>query len=178
MIRPITEKQAALIVSLCDTLYGTDGPAKAASLIADSPTVSLASGTIDALIALRKARPASAAPTVVEVMPEPGYYAVPVEGVLKFFTVREGTGRWEGRRFLNRYRSDYLDRPGAAERKAAVAAILADPHDAALTFARETVRCFTCGRRLTDAVSRAAGQGPDCRGRTASGTLAGDLVSM
>jgi hypothetical protein len=34
---------------------------------------------------------------------------------------------------------------------------------AALRFGVELQHCFSCGRALTDPVSRAAGQGPDCR---------------
>jgi hypothetical protein len=95
-------------------------------------------------------------------MPEAGYYAVEWNGDLKFYAVREGKGTWEGRRFLNRFRSDYLDRPSARERSEVVALILADPQTARETFARESVCCWHCGRKLTDAVSRARGTGPDC----------------
>ncbi len=77
----------------------------------------------------------------------------------------EGKGKWSGRVFINRFRSDDLGRVGRAEALAAKAAIAADPEAAAMRFAKETVRCFSCGRRLTDAESRARGQGPDCAGR-------------
>ena len=95
-------------------------------------------------------------------MPEPGCYAVEWNGDLKFYRVKEGEGDNAGRIFLNRFRTDYLDRPAARERAEAVALILADPLAASLTFAREQVRCYRCGRRLTDKESRARGLGPDC----------------
>jgi len=60
----------------------------------------------------RAARPARP----VETMPDAGYYAVEWDGALRFYAVREGKGKWDGRRFLNRFRSDYMDRPSARER--------------------------------------------------------------
>lgn len=106
---------------------------------------------------------ATPTPTVdVDVMPDAGYYAVDWNGDLKFYVVREGKGGWTGRKFLNRYRSDYLDRPAARERADVIALIMADASAARETFARETTRCYRCGRRLTDEESRARGIGPDC----------------
>jgi hypothetical protein len=102
---------------------------------------------------------------VVVETPEPGYYAVEYAGVLRFYAVREGKGKWEGRTFLNRYRSDYQDRVYRAEQEAVYGAILADPQAARMRFAVETTHCYMCGRRLTDAVSRARGIGPDCATR-------------
>jgi len=95
-------------------------------------------------------------------MPEPGYYAVEWNGDLKFYRVAEGKDHNAGRIFLNRFRTDYLDRPQARERREAVALILADPLAASMRFAKESIRCYRCGRRLTDKDSRARGLGPDC----------------
>jgi hypothetical protein len=106
--------------------------------------------------------PAPAATPTVDIMPDTGYYAVEWNGDLKFYVVREGKGGWTGRKFLNRYRSDELDRPGVRERTDVIALIMADVAAARETFARETTRCYRCGRRLTDAESRARGIGPDC----------------
>lgn len=119
------------------------------------------SGLIDALIARKRALPRAAQPE----MPEPGYYAVPYQGVLRFYAVKAGKGKWEGRTFINRFKSDELGRVFRAEQAEVVAAILADPADARNTFAVETTHCYVCGRRLTDAESRRLGIGPDCRGR-------------
>ena len=118
----------------------------------------LASQTIEWLLAQPKK-----APSVAQSVPEPGYYAVPWRGVLRFYCVREGTGQWSGRRFLNRFRSDDLDRPTRQEVVDVYAAILANPAEAQKRFADETVCCYVCGRRLTDAESRELGIGPVCR---------------
>jgi hypothetical protein len=101
----------------------------------------------------------------VVTVPEPGYYAVEYADVLRFSAVREGKGKWEGRTFLNRFRSDFQDRVYRAEQEAVYEAILADPDAARMRFATETAHCYRCGRRLTDALSRELGIGPDCRGR-------------
>jgi len=98
-------------------------------------------------------------------IPEPGYYAVEYQSVLRFYAVKAGKGKWEGRTFINRYKSDELGRVFRPEQAVVVAAILADPEAARQTFARETTHCYVCGRRLTDAESRRLGIGPDCRGR-------------
>lgn len=47
-----------------------------------------------------------------------------------------------------------------------VQAITADLSHARWLFARQTVRCHVCGRRLTTKKSRDEGIGPECRGRT------------
>lgn len=41
--------------------------------------------------------------------------------------------------------------------------IQADPAKAAAAFAQHSVRCFCCGRNLTDPRSKTLGVGPDCR---------------
>jgi uncharacterized protein (DUF2236 family) len=124
----------------------------------------LTSGLIDALIARKRALPRAVADMA---MPTPGYYAVEYQSVLRFYAVKAGKGKWEGRTFINRFRSDELGRVFRPEQAEVVATILADPEAAAKTFAVETTHCYVCGRRLTDAVSRELGIGPDCRGRRA-----------
>ena len=123
----------------------------------------LTSGLIDALLARKRALPRAAAPQPE--MPAPGYYCADYEGVLRFYRVAEGKGRWEGRTFINRYKSDELGRVFRPAHAARIPAILADPLAAAKRFAQETTHCYVCGRRLTDAHSRELGIGPDCRGR-------------
>ena len=117
-------------------------------------------GDCPAAIPAAAANAANAA--IADDMPDAGYYAVEWNGDLKFYVVREGKGNWSGRKFLNRYRTDYLDRPAARERADVIALIMADAQAARETFARETTHCYRCGRRLTDAESRARGIGPDC----------------
>lgn len=95
---------------------------------------------------------------------EPGYYATEYQGVLRFYRVAEGKGRWAGRTWLNRFRSDELGRVGRDEAVVVRKAIAADPLGAGMLFARELTRCRVCGRMLTDEKSRALGIGPDCRG--------------
>jgi hypothetical protein len=171
-VRPASEKQRSFVQSLLgDIEPSADAAARRfAEIEADGTfeSVRATSRLIDSLLAdaraVRAAKRARPQGQAQDTMPEPGYYAVDYQDVLRFYRVAEGKGRWDGRRFLNRYRSDYQDRVGRAEREASVEAILADPDAAAMRFARETVRCFLCGRRLTDAVSRARGTGPDCAG--------------
>ena len=123
------------------------------------------SGLIDTLMAARKAARKAAGPRrdpMTDI--DTGYYATEYQGVLRFYRVSEGKGRWEGRRWLNRFRSDELGRVSRPEQVAVAESIKADPMGCQMRFAAETVRCYTCGRRLTDEASRVRGQGPDCAG--------------
>lgn len=126
-------------------------------------TTRQATAEIDRIKALP--RPRAARVAVAEDVPAPGYYAVEYQGVLRFYRVVAGKGKWEGRIFLNRFRSDLEDRVFPAERKVVYSAINADPAAAAKCFAVETVCCYRCGRRLTDAESRARGMGSECAGK-------------
>lgn len=160
--RPATEKQVAFARSLAADVHGENAPEFLLAhgeegTFEDSKATSL---LIDALLAAKKAMPRAA--VAQDDVPEPGYYAVEYGDVLRFYAVKAGKGKWEGRTFINRFRSDYQDRVFHAEQKAVFAAILADPVAARQTFARETVHCFRCGRKLTDAVSRDRGVGPEC----------------
>lgn len=178
MLHPMSDRQRSFLESLFNDVYLADGPARAEKFFATMPTSKDASARIDELLAARKAMPrpvhkAAIKPYKIdEVMPEPGYYAVAYEDVLRFYRVKDGTGRWEGRRFINRYRSDYLDRLSRDERSAVLEAILSDPATARMTFARETTRCWRCGRRLTDAESRARGVGSECAALLGMGHVA------
>jgi hypothetical protein len=119
-----------------------------------------ASKEISRLLALPKVGVAAAAAKVE--VPE-GHFAVEVEGVLRFYRVKEGKGRWAGRVFVNRYASDYFTRISRMEENAARVAIAADPKAAAERYAQEIGTCYACNRQLTDAESRRLGIGPDCR---------------
>jgi hypothetical protein len=92
-----------------------------------------------------------------------GRYAVEHDGVLRFYLVSKNDAGT--RTFVKRYVSDSLVRVNAGEQVAALRKIEADLTEARMTYARETTRCFTCGRRLTDPESMERGQGPDCAGR-------------
>jgi hypothetical protein len=156
---PATDRQVAYIRSLA-----SERVVSAEDTIIVGAAVDLSRSAASALIdrLLASPRQAPAARPQQAATPEPGYYAVEYGDVLKFYVVREGRGRWEGRRFLNRFRSDYTDRVGRDEQRAVYAAITADPQAAAMRFADETTLCYRCGRRLTDAESRERGIGPVC----------------
>ena len=163
--RPATARQIAFVKDLA-LECGEDVGAfmarhEAEGTFADSR---LTSTVIDALIARRRdvRRAAPVADTAAEV--EPGYYALEYQGVLRFYRIAEGKGRWEGRTFVNRFRSDDLGRVGRDEAREVRAAIAADPLGTGMRFAAELTRCRVCARMLTDAESRARGIGPDCAG--------------
>lgn len=103
------------------------------------------------------------APTAASAVPE-GCYAVDYQGVLRFYRVKHGTGRWDGRTFLNRFRSDDETRVSRQESTASLAAIATDIPGARERFARESQHCWMCGRRLTDIPGAMArgGIGPEC----------------
>lgn len=160
---PATEKQVAFAQSLAEQVHGENA---AEFMLAHREEGTFddkqaTSRLIDALLKLPKA---GGKAEQVET-PDPGYYCAEYQGVLRFYAVREGKGKWEGRTFLNRFKSDELGRVYRDEQTEVYAQILADPQAAQTKFAAETTHCYACGRRLTDAVSRELGIGPDCRGR-------------
>ena len=160
--RPASAKQVAFAQKLAEQVHGENAAEFLAAHGEEGTfdSIKATSLLIDALLARAKEMPRAKAAQVE--FPAPGYYAVPYQDVLRFYRVAAGKGRHEGRRFLNRYRSDFQDRVGREEQSVVVAAILADPIAARQTFARETVHCFRCGRKLTDQVSRTRGVGPEC----------------
>lgn len=164
-----TVKQIEFATKLAEEIHGENAPEfllahREEGTFEDRKATS---ALIDALLMLKRAAPARGARAGGEEMPEPGYYCADYQGVLRFYRVAAGKGRHEGRVFLNRYRSDFQDRVGVEERKAALAQIALDPQAARELFARETTHCYACGRRLTDAESRRLGIGPECRKRGA-----------
>lgn len=95
-----------------------------------------------------------------------GRYAVEHEGVLKFFRITKGKGRWEGRTFIEVQASD--DRwpvRNPAKRQEILELIAENPVEAAVRYGVELGSCHRCGRTLTDATSRELGIGPDCRNK-------------
>jgi hypothetical protein len=114
--------------------------------------------------------PTPGTPNVAPVQPHQGEnladgcYAVERAGTLYFYrVVTKSEGRWAGRQFVNRFKSDDLLPITRRESEEARALILADVEAARATFARELTRCYQCGKMLTDDLSRALGIGPVCR---------------
>lgn len=114
---------------------------------------------------VRKARRAAGAvATATEVTVAPGHYAVERAGTLYFYKIVEGRGRWAGRTFVNRFKSDDEIRVSRTEAADARRIIAADPEAARMRFARELTRCTRCGRMLTDIplAESNGGYGPEC----------------
>jgi hypothetical protein len=94
-----------------------------------------------------------------------GRYAVENNGVLKFYRVKRGTGQWAHRVFVDVQASGDFYPVRDSERITVMLLIAGDPKGAAIRYGRELGVCSVCGRTLTDENSRAAGIGPQCRGR-------------
>lgn len=88
------------------------------------------------------------------------------DGVLKFYQVSHGKGRWEGYTFVRVQASDdtYNIR-NKAERERILGEIAVDVLAAEQLYGQELGKCSRCGRTLTDETSRAYGIGPDCRSK-------------
>jgi len=160
--RPATERQRAFIASL---VADRDVPAGVDVSAVETLTSREASNLISTLQSYPRKRANADRDLHAPATPPAGHYAVEYGDVLRFYVVKPGKGRWEGRTFLNRFRSDYMDRVGRDETAAVYAAINSDVEAARKRFSDETVCCYACGRRLTDAESRALGIGPECRKR-------------
>jgi hypothetical protein len=140
----------------------------------DAMTSREASAAIDRCLAAIKAAPVAPAP-VVEAPAAPvrarldfsaisdGYYALRVEGVVKFYRVSTNK---KGYKNVQAQAGDELHlmwgNAGIAVLHRLVEAGL---EGSMKLYAEELGRCWTCGRTLTDEESRAAGQGPICRGK-------------
>ena len=180
---PISDRQADLVKKLYLEIDPEMGAERARVYLAENPTRRDASAKIDLLIGeskKTKAARAAAAPVVPApvaataavpaarpalVFPDPGYYCVEYNDALRFYRVKEGKGYYAGRFFIDRFKSDELRNITMAEKIAVLSSINADPAVAAMRFAIEKTRCFSCGRMLTDEVSRLRGQGADCYNR-------------
>jgi Family of unknown function (DUF6011) len=116
----------------------------------------------EALCAPRPIAPVALVRPAVEVAD--GYYAVERGETLYFYrVVTKIDGRWAGRQFVNRFRSDDLLPVTRREQEDVRALIAADAEMARMRFAAELTRCYQCGKMLTDELSRALGIGPVCR---------------
>lgn len=174
MINTMSPRQAAFVLSMLAEIFA-DAPAGSADailarnidrgLFADRNATR---ASIDALIAKRdafradrrKATPAAAPACEVT----PGYYAVEYSGVMRFYKVVAGKGKWAGRTFVNRYKSDDEMRVSRTESNAVLALIAADQERCGERFAELLTRCRRCGRMLTDLPTAKinGGFGPEC----------------
>lgn len=111
-------------------------------------------------------RQANPWPSTTELI-KPGFYAIEVDGTVKFYKVDKPTqGRWAGRTFVSVQASDELypvRNPTA--RQEILVQIARDPKAAMLLYGQKIERCGHCGRTLTNEESRAVGIGPICRGK-------------
>lgn len=125
---------------------------------------------------LRNAAPApvEAAPVITGALPVkldknrkpmPLRYAVEMDGVLKFYRIKQGYK--PGFYFIDVQASDELHSiRNRATKDAIVAAIIAAGPEACMArYGQEIGECGRCGKTLTDADSRARGIGPDCLGK-------------
>jgi Family of unknown function (DUF6011) len=98
-------------------------------------------------------------------------YAIPSltgNNDLDFFMVnRPVEGKWKNWTFVKRVvgGKPELNVEGNRQIYKILAEIEKDPETASATFGRELGICSKCGLHLTDAESRAAGRGPDCRAK-------------
>ena len=168
---PPTAKQTSFIKALLDELrdkYGDDtlrAPLNEAYRL-QTLTVESASGVIESLIAVRDYKRSQAAPVAPQPSAAPvvtdGHYALDVDGVIKFYEVRNGSGKWEGYTFLDAVASD--DRypiKNRQNRDEILSLIAAAPLEAMKLYGREIGVCGHCGKTLTSDW-RKVGIGPVC----------------
>ncbi|MGR7025682.1 DUF6011 domain-containing protein [Geodermatophilus sp. URMC 62] len=84
-----------------------------------------------------------------------GYYAVELDGWLRFFRVKPS-------RHILAQRAGELHALATAEQARVASVIAQDIPGALAAYGREIGRCGRCGSELTNAESRARGLGPDC----------------
>jgi len=171
----VSERQAGFVRDMLADIFAGAPEGTAEAVLARNIECGLfasrdaARKAIDALIVkrddVRKARRASGAvATVAEVAVAAGYYAIERAGTLYFYRIVEGKGRWAGRTFVNRYKSDDEIKVSRTEAADVRRIIAADPEAARMRFARELTRCTRCGRMLTDIplAESNGGYGPEC----------------
>lgn len=123
-----------------------------------------ASAAITALLKVAKPTKAPATTTVSPAV-QAGYYAIPLDGTLHYFRVRNvDSGRWAGRTFVDEQASDDFYAVRGQRAQTILTAIKADP-EAGARYGQTIGRCWRCRRTLTDETSRALGIGPDCRAK-------------
>jgi hypothetical protein len=171
----VSERQASFVRDMLTEIFAAAPAGTADAVLARNIDCGLfatrgkASDAITALIAKRDdvrkaARAAGAVATVAEVAVAAGYYAIERGSVLYFYRIVEGKGRWAGRTFVNRYKSDDEIKVSRTEAADVRRIIALDPEAARMRFARELTRCTRCGRMLTDIplAESNGGYGPEC----------------
>lgn len=95
--------------------------------------------------------------------PMPSYYAVEMEGTLKFFRIK--AGRKAGFYFIDEQASDEFHAIRNYTYKMGILQAIrqAGPEQAMQRYGQELGSCGHCHRTLTDETSRALGIGPVCR---------------
>lgn len=170
----ISEAQAKWVIDIAETKDGVTD-AMVASL-AERLTQGFARSAASAFITKYKDLPRKPVVSEVPVVEdgkyiavksidvEAGRYAILVDGVTKFYRITKGKGRWAGKTFIEAQASDdhYPVRNPKA-REEILAAIAANPAEAAMRYGVELGHCYRCGRTLTDETSRSLGIGPECR---------------
>ena len=176
-----TDKQRAFISSLLDQLRDLDEAQGARAYTwtremsekrawdrSRGGNVSRWIDSLKAKIAELKAAPKVTAPEGdnFEDVPD-GYYAVGDADDIKFYRVSTGRkgGAYEGRRFVKVQASDELHSiRNPSHREAILTAIREMGWEQSMAlYGQHIGRCGRCRRTLTDAESRAAGIGPECR---------------
>jgi hypothetical protein len=93
-----------------------------------------------------------------------GYYALEIDGTVKFYRVERPTkGKWAGRTFVKAQASDDFHQIERGPAFGILTLIAQDPDAAAALYGKTLGRCSSCHKLLTDAESIAVGRGPDCR---------------
>lgn len=137
----------------------------------DRYTKQEATGVIDALLELPK--PKSSFQRKKKSWPhiDDGRYAIMIDGTLKFFRVKNGSGdRWDGFMFLDAGRGgphgdlEWTPIRDLTYKRTVLEQIAKNPEAAGRRFGQEVGVCYVCGRSLTDEISRRLGIGPICRG--------------
>lgn len=174
-----TDKQAGYIIHLLDQLAAAKPEVHAAAApwwaqAEATASFDLAHRTIDRLKAHLADVPAAApaprpAPADRYTDVPDGYYALEADGHVSFYRVStyKPTERYPrpGRK-VQCQASDELHPMSAAAGYTILAKVRAGGVlQCAQRYAAELVRCYRCGRTLTDDVSRAVGMGETCRGR-------------
>lgn len=171
---PPTASQTSFIKVLLDDLRDNFGDDTMRALLnraysERTLTVQSASATIEHLIGLRDHYRTEARKSAPVVAPAPsksvvasGHYALDIDGEIKFYEVREGSGKWAGFTFVDAVASDERHPiKNRQSREAILALIAAAPLEAMKLYGREIGACGHCGRTLTSAW-RKEGIGPIC----------------
>ena len=115
----------------------------------------MAKGVVNCILAeARRGEESSVATST----PDPGHYALSIDGKMRFFHVNKHG-------FMTEMLGGRKRRLSRTELAAIIPLIEADPYKAVVTYGRETNRCGVCHTTLTDEASRRRGIGPVCAKR-------------